>query len=87
MHTPHCHARVQVRQIDQPGIVASVSSLLARESINISFMTVGGGFDRGGINVLSVDLSSVGAALVRRTRSCCCLMVGGLSVGRFFLLP
>lgn len=29
------------RQVDQPGIVAGVSSLLAKDSVNISFMTVG----------------------------------------------
>jgi formyltetrahydrofolate hydrolase len=35
------------RQVDQPGIVAGVSSLLAKDSVNISFMTVGrtGGLD------------------------------------------
>lgn len=30
-----------VRQQDKPGIIAAVSAILGRESVNISFMTVG----------------------------------------------
>ncbi len=29
-----------VRQQDKPGIIAAVSNILGRESVNISFMTV-----------------------------------------------
>jgi len=30
-----------IRQSDQPGIVAGVSTLLAKDDVNISFMSVG----------------------------------------------
>jgi D-3-phosphoglycerate dehydrogenase / 2-oxoglutarate reductase len=44
------------RQRDQPGIVAGVSSVLAEENINISFMTVGRtGKDQEAIMAIGID--------------------------------
>jgi hypothetical protein len=36
------------RQRDQPGIVGTIGMLLAKDNVNINFMTVGGGIHRGG---------------------------------------
>jgi len=44
------------RQVDQPGIVAGVSSVLAKEDINISFMTVGRtGKNKEAIMAIGID--------------------------------
>jgi predicted regulator of amino acid metabolism with ACT domain len=44
------------RQRDQPGIVAGVSSVLAADNVNISFMTVGRtGKDQEAIMAIGID--------------------------------
>ena len=64
---PPCPLFVQgcvllTRQVDQPGIVASISTLLANDSCNINFMTVG----RTGKNmeaIMAIGIDQVGAGL------------------------
>ena len=61
---PPCPLFVQgcvllTRQVDQPGIVASISTLLANDSCNINFMTVG----RTGKNmeaIMAIGIDQVG---------------------------
>lgn len=56
------------RQVDQPGIVAGVSTVLAENKINISFMTVGRtGKNQEAIMAIGIDSEPTPEALAKIT--------------------